>query len=269
MRHDDDDDDDDDATSNDIEQYRLHGYVVFRQIVPPALIRDLRREAELARDLARQRDANAQRLQPIAAHPQLNAKPFQDLAELPELVDHCRRTVSPDAWITGPSRMGILFEPGERPWATHWHRDYGPFQKRVDVDVYRKLRDDPQYFHQINCALYAEGCTWYVPGSHTRDDTAEEIHLTRDFPWRVGSDQTDKTVEELEHFCAGYARSMPGAVQLYLDAGDLALYRNHGYHMGNYVPSQRRATLHDNVWTPRYQASVDRWAAGGWLTESD
>jgi hypothetical protein len=249
-------------TEQDIEHYRVSGWIVLHRIIPPTLIHDLRREADIARDVARRTDPNAQRLQPIAQHPELNPRRFQDLCELPELVSAMKQLVAPDAWITGPSRMGILLEPSERPWATQWHRDYGPFQVRVDKDEFRKLQNDPRYFHQINCPLYAESCTWYVPGSHLRNDTPQEVHLTRDFPWQIGSDQTGKSVEELEHYCAAYVRSMPGAIQFSLDAGDLALYRNHGYHVGNYVPYQRRATLHDNVWTPPFKASTERWAIG-------
>jgi len=56
---------------------------------------------------------------------------------------------------------------------------------------------------------------------------------------------------------------MPRAVRLHLDAGDFALYRNSGYHLGCYLPGKRRATLHDSVNTPYWKASRDRWSAGG------
>jgi hypothetical protein len=53
------------------------------------------------------------------------------------------------------------------------------------------------------------------------------------------------TPEERELACREYARSMPGAVEVVLGAGDVAFYRAGGWHLGNYVPYARRATLHD------------------------
>lgn len=50
---------------------------------------------------------------------------------------------------------------------------------------------------------------------------------------------------------------MPGAKRLYLEAGDLALYRSTLWHIGNYVPYKKRATLHDNAMTPEYVAWRD------------
>ena len=47
---------------------------------------------------------------------------------------------------------------------------------------------------------------------------------------------------------------MPGAVQLHLEAGDFCLYRNTLWHLGNYLPYRRRATLHDAVDTDEFFA---------------
>ena len=43
---------------------------------------------------------------------------------------------------------------------------------------------------------------------------------------------------------------MPGAVPVPLFAGDVAFYRACGWHIGNYVPYTRRATLHDGYYGP-------------------
>jgi len=59
-----------------------------------------------------------------------------------------------------------------------------------------------------------------------------------------------KSVEERERMGVEYCRSIPGAERLYLDAGDFAIYRSSGWHIGNYVPYIKRATLHDGVQTP-------------------
>jgi hypothetical protein len=161
--------------------------------------------------------------------------------------------------------MGVLYEPAERPWATAWHRDFGRLQRRVDPATFAIMRTDPRYFHQINCALYAEDCTWYVPGSYLRDDLPVELEIAKNSPWQIGMDQQDLSMEEVERFCLEYVESMPRGIRLRLDAGDFALYRPHGYHLGFYVPYSKRATLHDSVWTPRWKAAYERWGAGGMM----
>lgn len=252
------------VTDDLLHQYATQGYAVLRKIIPTALLRDLRIEAEKALRIARETAGpNAQRLQPIANHVSLNAKPFEDYANLPDLLAAIRKLAGDDAWIGGPSRMGILFEPAERPWCTAWHRDFGPYQRRVEMDTFRKMRVNPRYFHQVNCALYEDTCTWYVPGSHLRDDFTPEAEIGQNSPWQVGMDMLDATMEEVERHCLSYVQSMPRAICLALDAGDFALYRSHGWHLGNYVPYKRRATLHDSVWTPEWKAAYEKWGEGG------
>jgi ectoine hydroxylase-related dioxygenase (phytanoyl-CoA dioxygenase family) len=252
-------------TDEHVHQYYVQGYIVLKRIVPASLVGDLRRQVDKGRDIARRKDPNAQRIQPVKSHPELDLRPFRDFATLPGIVDAVKQLIGPEAWIDAPEsgHIGVLLEPAERPWATSWHRDFGVNQRRVELEAFRKMQSDRQYFHQINCALFAEDCTWYVPGSHHRDDLPEETRLGTQFPWQIGMDQKDLSTEELERFCLDYVESMPRAIRLVLDAGDFALYRNHGWHLGNYVPYKRRATLHDNVWTPRWRASYERWAGGG------
>jgi hypothetical protein len=58
--------------------------------------------------------------------------------------------------------------------------------------------------------------------------------------------------------CLEYARRMPGATQVVLCAGDVAFYRACGWHIGNYVPYVRRATLHDGYYGPEDWAWRER-----------
>ncbi len=255
-------------SENLIHHYAQNGYVVLRQIIPTSLLADLRIQAERGYQIARKKDPNAQRIQPLSNHPELNLKVFEDYANLPALVDAVKQIVSPEAWVGGPQRMGILYEPKDRPWATAWHRDFGQFQRNVDKNTFARMQCDPLYFHQVNCALYEDTSTWYVPASHLRPDTVREVELATTSPWQIGFDQPGLSSEELERFCLNYVQSMPNAVRLHLDAGDFGLYRPHGYHLGNYVPYRKRATLHDSVWTPIWKASYDRWAQGGMMEPS-
>ena len=121
----------------------------------------------------------------------------------------------------------------------------------LDLARWDAVSGDIDLFNQVNCALYADSCTWFVPGSHLRRDLPREVER---FPNRPisGPDLEGKPVVEREQLSLGYCRSMPGAVQIHLDTGDYALYRNTLWHIGNYVPYRKRATLHDFIDTPKY-----------------
>ena len=70
-----------------VNEYLSQGYLIFRGIVPPSLLSDLRREAEKARDLAHKLNGpQTQRIQPLSNYSdELNLQPFYDYTELPEL----------------------------------------------------------------------------------------------------------------------------------------------------------------------------------------
>lgn len=234
-----------------IEEYHTQGYTVFRGLVPPSLLTDLRRVTDRAREIARAKHGpQAQRLQPVFAY-ELDHRPFEAYGELPELKEAIARLLSPRHTTPTRAMLGVLLEPAELPWCTPWHRDWRDNVADLNVAAWEAVFRDLNYFNQVNCALYADSSTWVVPGSHLRDDLPRE----RDrFPTRPipGPRLEGLSYEERERACLEYCRSMPGAVCLHLDAGDFALYRNTLWHMGNYVPYVKRATLHDVVDTPEF-----------------
>ena len=236
-----------------IDEYHTLGYTVFRGILPPALLGDLRRVCAEAALLARRENGpQSQRLQPLERD-DLDQRPLVDYAELPELNDAIARLLSPAHRHGQGHVMGVLLEPAERPYCTAWHRDWRDNMAALDLSRWDEHFADPRYFNQVNCALYAESCTWVVPGSHLRRDLPSEAAR---FPGRPvpGPDLADCDAAEAERRCLEYARSMPGAVQLHLEAGDFCLYRNTLWHLGNYVPYRQRATLHDAVDTDEFFA---------------
>lgn len=231
------------------EEFERDGATVFRQILPTALIADLRRACATAVAHVRaEGNAQLQRLNP-ATVPGLDQKPFDDFRELPELVDAITRVLSAAHRIEAPA---VLIQPDEMPWSTYWHRDWRDNVPGIDMAEWERVQTHRDYFNQYNCALYEDGSTWMVPGSHARPDTQAEIDRfpTRPIPQ---PDLTGLTSEEAERAGLDYCRSMPGAVRLNLDAGDFALYRSIQWHIGNYVPYRKRATLHAQLMTPAYQ----------------
>ncbi len=236
-----------------IEEYHMLGYTIFNKILPPLLIRDLRRVTDKAREIARAEDGpQVQRLEPVADY-DIDQQPFTDYAELPELVDAIAKVLTVRHRHGARDGLAILFEPGQIPYCTEWHRDWRDNASGLKLSMWDEVFSDLYFFNQINCALYEDSCTWFVPGSHLRRDVSGEIERFPDRPI-AGPDLQDKTAEERERLCLKYCRSMPGGVQLHLEAGDFALYRNTLWHIGNYVPYRKRATLHDRADTPEFLA---------------
>lgn len=236
-----------------IDEYRTLGYTVFRQILPTRLIGDLRRVTDEAREIAyREHGRQAQRLQPVGRY-DIDQRPFIDYAELAVLKDAIGRLLSPAYSHGNRDVFGVLFEPADEAYCTQWHRDWRDNANGLDLARWDKYFLDDRYFNQVNCALYADSCTWVVPGSHLRRDLPREIER---FPGRPIARPAleDKSAIERELICLDYVQSMPGAVQLHLEAGDFCLYRNTLWHIGNYVPYRRRATLHDAVDTAEFAA---------------
>lgn len=240
-----------------IEQYQAQGYVVFRGMIPATLIGDLRRVCEDGKRLAREKNgANAQRLQPVASY-EIDQKPFEDFRDLPELTEAFRKVLGEHHVYGDPDTLGVLIEPAQNSWCTTWHRDWRD-TLGVDIRMWEPVQSDPDLFNQINAPLYEDSCTWVVPGSHNRPDTRAEKELFPDRPLHEPdfSDLREGTIDDTirERRCIEYCRSMPNAKQLFLAAGDVALYRNSIWHIGSYVPYKKRATLHDNTMTPRFKA---------------
>lgn len=237
-----------------ISQFYSLGYTVFRGVIPSALIADLRIACERGRQLARKKNVNAQRFQPVAEY-DIDQKPFEDFRDLPPLRDAIARVLSPrHTYGNTKTWLGVLVEPGERPYCTNWHRDWIHHQiSNKEATLSAADFRNVDFFNQLNGALYEDSSTWVVPGSHNRADLPGEIAAFQPPPVPPPHFE-GTTVEEAEQIALEYCRRMPGAVQLHLNAGDLALYRNLMWHIGNYAPYRKRATLHDIVDTPEYDA---------------
>ncbi len=248
-----------------VEQYLEHGYLVFQRIIPPSLLRDLRRQADHARVLAhRLNGPQTQRIQPLDKYAEdLDLTPFQDYAELPALKEAVDQLLGPGYTHAHLDIMGLLVEPAERPWHCGWHRDgvvEVPPEARDETvtsfmaDIWHDLR----FYNQVNCAIYADSCTWFVPGSHKRqDDLPGEVQSTGIAGLRNPDGQLAD--EEVEQDLFEHCRDMPGAVPVHLGPGDFMIYRNLGWHTGLYLPYQPRATIHDVVSHPDIHEFREVW----------
>lgn len=246
-----------------IADYHLLGYTIFRDILPASLIEDLRRVTDQARNIAHQvTGPQAQRLQPMAKY-DLDLKPFKDYGELSVLNDAVHQVLTPDHYHADLNRTGVLLEPADFPWCTDWHRDWrdhmpeavfeAEFRKEWDVQTF-----DINSMNQINCALYEDPSTWFVPGSHYRQrNLSGEVAAKKAYDRNKHRDKPSVSNAQRERDCLSYVTGMPGAVQLRLNAGDFALYRSSAWHIGNYVPYRKRATIHDFCGTPEYARHIE------------
>lgn len=244
-----------------IHHYRTQGFVIFRRILPVSLVRDLRRATAQAQSVAREKHGpQAQRIQPIRQYAQaIDLKPFEDYANLPPLVDAIHKILTPRHMLSNGhcDRLGLLLEPAQSPWCTAWHRDIRESHDVPDVAEFRKINVDPLWFNQINCPLYEDNCTWYVPGSYLRlFDLQSETAAAANEPTFA----QDAPVEERERRCLEYCQSMPQAIRASMDAGDFMLYHPNGWHLGNYLPNRNRVTIHDWAPMPELADWYDRWA---------
>ncbi|MGC4044997.1 MAG: hypothetical protein QM758_14495 [Armatimonas sp.] len=106
------------------DEYYTDGLTVLRGLIPPTLLADLRAQAEIARELARSISGpSAQRLQPVYKFSELDHQPFRDFLNLDGLRTTVLNILGPEH--TASDIMGILFEPRDNAWCTHWHRDSG------------------------------------------------------------------------------------------------------------------------------------------------
>lgn len=213
--------------------------------------------AEKAREIChQQRGPQAQRLQPIQKYG-LDLKAYTEYAELPDLVEAVETLIAADAVYaytdrrTKESYAGILFEPAERPYCTTWHRDWRDNRAGLSIKAWEANLLNIRMYNQVNTPLYDDHCTWVVPGSHLRRDLAAEIRRFPDRPIQAPN-TSGMANEEAEAACLEYCESMPGGMQVNLHAGDFMLYRNSLWHIGNYAPYRKRATIHDVVWTPEF-----------------
>ncbi|MCX5660255.1 MAG: hypothetical protein NTW19_11105, partial [Planctomycetota bacterium] len=189
----------------------------------------------------------------------INYKPFQDYTDLPILRDAIQRLIGPacsgvTVTHTTPTVLGILVEPTERPRHHGWHRDLVSDVPLAQQKTPERMKIVAERWHrtttlnQVNCAIYPDPCLWYVPGSHARmhdlpGEKQEFCYVTEKSPF----DAMQGTHAELEAAYLEAAYNFPGAVRVYLDAGDFMVYRNGGWHTGLYTTHTPRATIHDSL----------------------
>ena len=219
-------------------QFLEEGFAVFREVVPPDELDELRAASELLLDRRREiwaRERGAE--DPPGGQWEISRQPRLMIAETPEVVDE--ETASfVEFWLHDNSHgvssrlldmphaacteMMMMCSPVKDHGPAMWHRDIHPFDT-APLQGYAEdiLENGPRYI-QWNIALYDDDVLWVVPGSHVRFATEDEQAQLN----------TDRTVP------------LPNAVQTHLKAGDGVVYITPIFHWGSNYSTRLRRTLH-------------------------
>jgi hypothetical protein len=246
---------DDPPADLDLERHRQEhardGLTILRGAIPAALVARLRAASEEIRRRTRAADG------PDATRPpggyiggrvtedflDVDPEAFEDVAMAPRVRAFVDGVLGPD-FENDLTAFTLLFHAESREIVQGWHRDYRDNVPWLDLPRWLDRRADLRYFNQFNLALYHDVSLWVVPGSHDRDDTPEEAAVLAAGtcpPW------TPEDPVAYSQAADAYIRSMPGATNVYLAPGDLAVYRDSAIHLGHYVPTVTRATLHGHL----------------------
>jgi ectoine hydroxylase-related dioxygenase (phytanoyl-CoA dioxygenase family) len=123
-----------------------------------------------------------------------------------------------------------FFNPLDESRQGDWHRDQ---QFGVPDDETEKLRMAQTVGIHAHIAFLADNNFQYVPGTHARWDTPEELAIRR------GANGQPKN-----------SPNMPGAVRIKLEPGDACFFSAWGIHRGNYMAEVPRRTFDIIYGTP-------------------
>ena len=211
------------------------GFIILRQVIPPAQLDPLR--ASFEELVERQREVWACERKPdeppggiweTGAQPRVFFDNVVDEATA-NAVNFClhENTLGvsqqlmqvPEAAIT---LMALMCSPVRDHGPAAWHRDIDPVSqaplKGLQMDM---LANAPGYV-QWNIPLYDDSVLWVVPGSHHRPNTDEEQH----------------------HLITNPHEPMPGGIPVELKAGDGVVYSNLILHWGSNYSTKLRRTIH-------------------------
>lgn len=248
------------------DEYAERGFTVLRGAIPADLVERLRRAAEEVRSVTRAAQGPGAtrppggyvggRLTQDFTH-QIDIAAFEEFEACPAIRQFVDATLGPDHQ-NDHDAFTILFEAEDREWVQSWHRDYRDNVPWIDHDAWAALVEDLAYFNQFNAALYHDISLWLVPGSHRRPDTAEEAAVVARTAatapvWVDGV----TTAAGYARAAADYLEAMPGGHRVVLAPGDVAMYRDSSLHLGHYLPTVRRATLHGHFDDERGRAYFD------------
>ena len=228
--------------------YREHGYLIFRGIIPKAAIEALRADV---RDLV---EASARGDGPEV--PWINRE-----KRVPERLGQLLRP----GWVRpsfiasleeGPyfpvseqileapirySLFGMLAGGDGKPYIQNWHRDLAPVEGEHELPI---LERNYRIYTQINAPLFPDRYLTIVPGSHLRRTTAAEREVLAQNP----------------------AGDMPGQMTVETEPGDILFYYSNLLHRGFNPTGVMRWTMHHAFVRADAPVAVHERGQEAWIT---
>ena len=212
------------------------GFVVLREVIPPAELEALRTAFETLVDRQRERWA-AERGpdDPPGGAWEIGGQPrlvnFEQLidGETAAAVEFClgERTLGASRQIMGaeeavPTGLMMMCNPVKDHGPANWHRDIHPIDQAPLRGLQQDLMANGPGYLQWNIPLYDDDVLWVVPGSHCRANTEQENR----------------------QLLADAKVPLPGSVPVALKAGDGVVYTNTILHWGSNYSTVKRRTVH-------------------------
>ncbi len=250
----------------------LQGYVMVKDVLPPALIDECRRAYGPLKQLARAEYGwQAQRYQPLSRAPGFDSELLTRVRSYTTNA-MLEKVFPPGYTFCNPDTCGVLINPGpvdadseQKPcdYAMPLHRDW--FNQKPHADVLHLTQNwlNPLCWYQFNLALYEDHSLFVQSGSHQYVDLVIEASRSQRPRYIQASNVSDPGFVDdywKDRSRSGYSE------QVELAAGDMVVYHSGIVHgSGNWV-DRPRLTLHDFCNTPEFEKfrshQMEAWAAG-------
>ncbi len=219
----------------DPQQILDDGYIVLRNVIPPALLGQLRNSFEVLVERQkviweeeRRRDNLPGSVWETAPQPRLTYNNLVDEATA-DTVAFClhENTHGVSKQLIRGSEVGLhqmmlMCSPVRDHGPARWHRDTGADSDAPLEGLHHDMMENGPGYVQWNIPLYDDDVLWVIPGSHRRANTeAENRQLQKD----------DRA-------------PLPGGIPVKLRAGDGVVYTNFILHWGSNYSSKLRRTIH-------------------------
>ncbi len=248
------------------ESYHTNGFIFLKKVLDINAIESARLALRPAvTEARRQAGWNAQRLSPLQKYPYIvHPNVIPSLYKLCPKLQRAVEVLFKDCIAPCPDmandlhHTSLLIEPKTMKWSTGLHRDYRDFSDLDNQESFQRWQRaccENAMFNQINISLYDDDCLWIIPGSHRRkDNLMERVIVFSRFllDYRLGMSKRIPLLST-HHGWFKLALKAIGAKQIMMCAGDALIFRNHILHAGIYYPGRIRMTIHDAVYSKKWQ----------------
>lgn len=229
-------------TPEDRERYFEQGYLIVRNLLSKEQINKTKKAIERQIDRARSgegdgipgldKDKEFNGRFPDLMRPEYYQEEYGDTLEDTPIIDIVEYLLEEPIRYSGNM---MLASGNGQPYVQNWHRDMKPVDESITLTENLKFI---RSYCQLNVPLFEDRYFTFVPGSHLRRTTAEELKV-------------------LHQNMTG---SMPDAITVELAPGEAVFYINKMFHRGYNPEGNFRWTLHYGFWTAK--SPIDNFTEG-------